>query len=351
MKRYLKLWLTIGLMIVLTFALTGCGGGDSKGTASKPDSSGKSAQGEKLAIKFGHHHSVGGAVDKFANKLAEISKEKSDGNIEIQVFPGAQLGQEQEAIDGVNMGTLQMSIISPGMMDKYHPVFGIETMPFIFDSWDHADKALNGPAGEEMTKMLLEKSKIRILGYYHLGFRHMITRSKPIEKFEDINGLKMRSPEAWVWIRMFELLGTKPTPVTWGEAYTALQTGVVEGMESPAQNIIDMKFYEVTKNLTLDQHMFGTMTVITNEGFWQGLSDEQKQIIETSVKEALDYCNENVTRVEDTNAVKKLKELGMKVIEINDSDKWREAVTPMYEEFKERAPGADKIMELIDKAR
>lgn len=339
MKRFKSIVIFM-VMITMILILFGC-----SSTTTAP-TSGQDNKTEKLVIKFGHHHSVDGAVDSFANKFAEIAKQKSNGNIEIQVFPGAQLGQEQEAIDGIQLGTLQMSIISPGMMDKYLPIYGIETMPFMFDDWDHADKSLNGSAGEKLASMLVEKSNIQVLGYMHLGFRQMITRTKPITKYEDIQGLKMRSPEAWVWIRMFEKLGTKPTPVTWGEAYTALETGVVEGMESPSHNIIDMKFFEVTENLSLTNHMFGTMTVVANKDFLGGLSEEQQKIIRDSVTEALTFANKN-NKEADESAVGKLKELGMNVFEINDTEKWREAVKPMYEEFQEKAPGADEIIKII----
>lgn len=342
----------LALLLSFCLALVGCstsGGKNAQGVENGEgieQEQGETGQ-EEISIRLGHHHAVDGSVDKLANKISELAAEKSGGAMKIEVFPGGQLGQEQEAIDGINMGTLEMSIVSPGLMDQYDPIFGIETLPFIFEDWDHADSALNGEVGQVLRDRLLEESDIHIMGFMHLGFRHMITQSKPIESLEDIQGMKMRSPEAWVWVRMFELLGANPTPVTWGEAYTALQTGVVEGMESPASNILDMKFNEVTDYLILSNHMFGTITVVLNEKVYQDLTDEQQNILDEAVTEAIDDINENVARPEDKQAIETLKESGMTVIELTDVDKWRSAVEPMYEEFTEKAPGSSEVIEMI----
>lgn len=352
MKKNRTSWFLGSVLLLILIILAGCNSNkEASNENNTGDSNGENKTEEKLTIRLGHHHAVDGTVDQFSNKFAELVKEKSNGNIEVQVFPGAQLGQEQEAIDGINMGTFEMSLVSPGLMNNYTPIFGVETLPFIFDDWEHADRALNGGVGEELRDILLENSDIRVMGYMHLGFRHMITREKPITSFEDIRGLNMRSPEAWVWVRMFELLKANPTPVTWGEAYTALQTGVVEGMETPISGIHDMKFKEVTKNLFLSQHMFGTISVVINEQAWQKASENQQKIIDDAVKEGLDYMNNEVIHPSENDLLNQLKGEGMNVVEINDMDKWREAVAPMYEEFKKDAPGADKILEMIEEAK
>ncbi|UCZ52909.1 TRAP transporter substrate-binding protein [Bacillus shivajii] len=335
----------------LALVLSGCGSDDE--TPSQEEGAGDSDGGvEEVTIQLGHHHAVGGQVDQLAEKISELATEKSDGAITVDVFPGGQLGEEMEAIEGVNMGTMEMSIVSPGLMDQYSGVFGVETLPFIFEDWDHADESLNGEPGKALRENLLDNSDIRVMGYMHLGFRHMITNETPIESLDDINGLGMRSPESWVWTRMFELLGANPTPVTWGEAYTALQTGVVDGMESPASGIIDMNFHEVTNYLFLSNHMFGTISVVINDPLFSGLSEQQQALLTDAVEEAVDYLNENVTKPADEEAIIVLEEeKGMTVIENHDIDHWRESVEPMYDEFIERAPDAEEIIDLINELR
>lgn len=310
-------------------------------------------EGESVAIKLGHHHPASSQVDQLANKVAELTKEKSEGKIEISVYPGGQLGEELEAIESVNMGSMDMSIVSPGLMDDYSDLFGVETMPFLFDDWDHADRSLNGEVGEFLRDNLLENSRIRVMGYMHLGFRHMITVEKhKINDIDDLNGLAVRSPESWVWTRMFELLEANPTPVTWGEAYTALQTGVVDGMESPASGVIDMNFHEVTDHLFLSQHMFGTITLVINEKVYDDLTEDHKEILDQAADEAINYINEKITRHDDENSIIQLKEeYGMTVTEIDEIEQWRAKVEPMYDEFIDRVPEAEEVINMVESER
>src|SRR5699024_1747319 len=190
------------------------------------------------------------------------------------VYSGGQLGEEGELIDGVNDGTVDASIVSPGLMDDYSDLFGIETMPYVFDDWDHADKVLNGEVGEIMKDDLLENSNIRLLGYLHFGFRNLLTtEGNEVKSVEDMEGLDVRSPESWVWTQMFKEWGANPTPVTLGEAYSSVQTGVVDGLENPASVNTDNKYYEVTDNLTLTEHMFGTINFVINNDTYESLSE------------------------------------------------------------------------------
>ncbi|MFA1820096.1 TRAP transporter substrate-binding protein [Virgibacillus oceani] len=339
-----KKHIAVLLFFVLGF-LVGCNQSDTSGEAG--------SEGETVSIQLGHHHPANSQVDQLANKLSELTAEISDGDIDISVYPGGQLGEELEAIESINMGSMDMSIISPGLMDDYSALFGIETMPFLFDDWDHADRSLNGEVGEFLRDSLLESSSIRVMGYMHLGFRHMITtENHQINGLDDMQGLSVRSPESWVWTRMFELLEANPTPVTWGEAYTALQTGVVEGMESPASGVIDMNFHEVTDHLFLSQHMFGTISLVINESVYEGLSEQHKDIMIQAAEEAIDYTNEEVTRPDEEKSIIELEEEhDMTITEIDAIEKWREKVEPMYDEFIDRVPESEEVFNMVENER
>jgi len=176
----------------------------------------------KLVVKFGHHHAVASSMDKYANKFGELVKAKSNGEIEVRVFPGAQLGQEGEAGDGVHMGTLQTTISSSTFFNKYLPEMGFDYLPYLWDNREHIEKVVKGPIMEEVNQRLLAKSNVRNLGWMQIGFRHMLFKNKEVKKLEDIKGLKMRAPQSYWFIEMFRLLGAKPTAITWGEVYTAL---------------------------------------------------------------------------------------------------------------------------------
>jgi len=308
------------------------------------------AQDEKIIIKLGHHHNVGGLVDMLSNKFKELAEEKSDGRLRIDIFPGAQLGQEREAGEGILMGTLQMSVVSASIYDNTVNGFGVDMLPFVYDSFEEQIGIFNdSPVGEELEAKLLEKGG-RILGWLTPGSRSMIFTEKPVKTFEGMKGLKMRSPESDLFIGMFRALGSRPTAITWGEAYTALQTGVADGMESPPGMIKDMKFYEVAKYCLLTNHMWGAMNLIINENLFQKLPEDIQNIIVESGKEAIDFANRFA--IEDQEkATAWLKEQGMVFFEIADEEreKFKEALLPVDTQWVEKHKATElfeKILEL-----
>lgn len=309
------------------------------------------AQEEKIIIKLGHHHNVGGLVDMLSNKFKEIVEEKSNDRLRIDIFPGAQLGQEREAGEGILMGTLQMSVVSASIYDNTVDGFGVDMLPFVYDSFEQQIEIFNNsPVGKELEAKLLEKGG-RILGWLTPGSRSMIFTDKAVKTLEDMKGLKMRSPESDLFIGMFRALGSRPTAITWGEAYTALQTGVADGMESPPGMIKDMKFYEVTKYCLLTNHMWGAMNLIINEKLFQKLPENIQKVIIESGKEAIDHANQFA--IEDQEkSITWLKEQGMIFYECagEEREKFKEALLPVDTEWVEKHKANalfEKIQELI----
>jgi tripartite ATP-independent transporter DctP family solute receptor len=299
----------------------------------------------KLVIKFGHHHAVGGSMDQYAHKFAELVKAKSKGEIEVRVFPGAQLGQEGEAAEGVHLGTLQTTIASSPFMSKYLPEMGFDYLPYLWDSREHIEKVIKGPIMQEVHQKLLAKSNVRILGWMQIGFRHMLFKNKEVKKVADMKGLKMRSPQIYFFIEMFRALGASPTAITWGEVYTALQTGVVDGLETPFSGAVDMKFMEVTKYWALTKHMFSLMPHHINETFYKGLSPNYQKIIQEAVWEAIAWNDKKAEDYEE-QCRKIMEKRGMVFNEVN-REEWRAAVMPVYEGFYRKAPEAKSIIEKI----
>src|SRR5699024_7110089 len=172
----------------------------------------------------------------------------------------------------------------------------------------------------------LENSNIRLLGYLHFGFRNLLTtEGNEVKSVEDMEGLDVRSPESWVWTQMFKEWGANPTPVTLGEAYSSVQTGVVDGLENPASVNTDNKYYEVTDNLTLTEHMFGTINFVINNDTYESLSEEQQETLDELSQEALKDANENIMRPRDEEAFEELEEK-LNIIELDDLEKWESKV-------------------------
>lgn len=305
---------------------------------------------DKLLIRYGHHHAVGGSEDMYAHKFADLVKEKSDGAIEVSVMPGAQLGQEGEAGEGIHLGTLQTTVCSSPFFNKYVKEMGIDYLPFIWEGWDHAARALNGDAGAEMNKRLAAvKSNVKILAWHQIGFRHMLFVKKRVKTVNDLKGLKMRSPESRVFIGMFRSLGTKPTPITWGEVYTALQTGVVDGMECPFQSGIDMKFVEVAKHWTETGHMFSNMPHLVNEKWYNSLSPEYQKHLLEAAQEAAKWSTAR-ERQKEKEVKGRLAKMGCTFEQV-DRKPFRDLMTKVYDEFYKTAPDGRSLMELILKDR
>jgi TRAP-type transport system periplasmic protein len=307
-------------------------------------------QADAQTLRLGHHHAVGGQVDQTANLFEKLVKEKSNGKLTIKVFPAAQLGQEREAFEQLNQGILDMTITTLGLMDKYWPPIAAETMPFLWRDWTHAEKVIYGKWGEEIANGIFKNTNAKILDILGAGFRHMLFRGEPVTKVENMRGMKMRSPESFAWIRMFELLGAKPTPVTWGEVYSAMQTGVAEGLESPALMVLDMKFNEVTKSLVKTNHMFGSMGVCINKKSFEKLSPDFQKVILQAGKEAAQWST-RYSKEGESKAFALLTEKGMKVVEPENIQAWAAKVKPLWEEIASKRPGSGELIKILNETK
>lgn len=304
-----------------------------------------SASGE--TIRLGHHHAVGGRIDQAANHFAQLVTERSDGALEVQVYPGAQLGQEREAIDLVNQGGIDITITSAPLLERFYPPMAVAAAPFLFTDWDMARNAFQGQFGDELRAGIREVSNVETLGFFHTGFRDLLFVDAAPTTISEIEGMRMRSPENFVWVTMFELLGTRPTPVTWGEVYTAMQTGVAEGLDSSAASAIDMHFDEVTSSLLKTNHMFGTMTINMNGTKFESLPTATQELLRQAALDTGDYIDLEVSIPAEQKAYATLEELGMTIIDPAQPAEWQDAITPLLDEIAARAPGADHYIDML----
>lgn len=310
---------------------------------------------EEVTLRLGHHHATGAIPDVLANKLSELAAEKSGGAMTIDVYPGAQLGQELEAADGIMMGTLDMSIVSSPVFDRYVEPMGLDMVPFVFENPTETLYLFQETEiGEILEERMLEQGA-RILGWIVLGGRDMIFVDKNITSVDEMQGLHMRSPEIDLFINMFEALGCVSTSVTWGEAYTALQAGLVDGMESPPSATRDMSFYEVTDYSLRTQHMVGTMNLVINENVYESIPDSLKPVLLEAAAEAIDYTNEYALQ-EDARAVDFLEDQGMVFNEVTpeDRDKLMELMEPVqirWAEDRNAVDIMDRALEILAEYR
>lgn len=279
-------------------------------------------------IRFGH-----GAAETNERHLAvmhfkELVEEKSNGGIQVEVYPAEQLGSEAEMIESVSFNDLQM--VAASAFSQYDPRISVFELPYLFDSYEEAWRTLDGKIGEEVAEPFLDHN-LRIVGYFENGFRH-VTSNVPVETPEDLKGIKIRTPEFPLSISTFRALGANPTPMAFGELYMALQQGAVDAQENPVANAYSNRFQEVQKYLNLTAHQYMPLPVAISEEFWKTLSSEEQEIIKESTLETAQF-HRDLLRENEEKMIRELKTDGMQIIE-PDLAPFREETKEVYESFK-----------------
>ena len=224
----------------------------------------------------------------FAEEVAKIVNEKSQGRVKITLFPNSQMGNTSEMVDGVKSGSLGMSHNDFSVLSKFHKDIAIFNTPYLFRDIDHAVLATNpetSPLLAKMSEELVNSSGLRILGSFFRGTRHLTTNF-PVYSPDDLKGKKIRGVPYPVWMSMIKGMGGIPTPVEFAELTTALMTGLVVGQENPLDNIYTMRTFEVQSHVILTHHMHSCLTVIINERIWKSISENDQQIIVDAVESA-----------------------------------------------------------------
>ena len=198
----------------------------------------------KIILKAAHTANPDEPYHKGMLELKRVVEKETKGEVEIQIFPNGQLGSEKETIEGLKLGTVDITSVSNGNLTNFVPELGIFDLPFLFRDRPHMYKAMDGSPGKILSKAMADKG-FRILGFYEAGIRHIMTTSKPINNIGDLQGLKIRTMGVKAHVASFNAFGAKATPMAYGELYGAMQQGVVDGAEAANTNYNSKKFYEV----------------------------------------------------------------------------------------------------------
>jgi len=291
---------------------------------------------DPLTIKFAHSGSKTHPYSVGLEKLEPILERNSGGAIKLQVFCCAQLGSERELAEGTRLGTIHMtSVAAEGALPAWVPELQVFGLPFLVRDRAHAYKILDGPIGKELESKLAAQGFVT-LGWWELGFRNMTSKNKPIKAPADLNGLKMRVQEAKVWLGFMRALGAIPTPIPFGELYSALQQGVVDGQENPIVTIVSMKFYEVQKQVGLTEHTYTSLPVMASKKWWDTLTAAQRQIIADSVRASVAEQRKTVSAQVD-EGVAFLKGQGVTISEV-DKAKFVEATKDVPKLVADQVP-------------
>ena len=301
---------------------------------------------EKITFRLGNLFPVGHFDTDGYTKMAEEMAKRSNGMIEMQVFPSSQLGSEREQTEQVDAGALECHG-SGGAIQNYAPGLGAWSLPFLFRSADHYNHVMDGPIGDTFRDMLLAKSNIRILAVFPTGTRMFFNSGNPPTKLADFKGIKICVDDQPISAQIWRALGSNPVPIAFSELYTALKTGVVDAGENPPFNVLNLKYYEVASNLVKTRHSVTTMAMMCNESWWQGLPQEARDIITASIAAVLPWRRQ-IPWDEEAKAIDGLKEHGMKIYDIENRSEFESALQPLYKEFGERTGTADLIKQIQD---
>ena len=243
------------------------------------------AQAQAMKITLGHGAAPGNPRHEASLKFAEVLKAKTNGRIEVQVAPSAQLGDDAAMVTALRTGALDMSANSQGAVANAVPEYAAYGMPFLFATPAQAFRLLDGPLGKELADRTAEKGMV-LLGTWDNGIRHMTNSKRPISKVEDMKGLKMRVPPDATLVDIMKSLGAESQQIRFAELYVALQQGVVDGQENPLVNIHASKLYEVQKHLALTSHQFQMTPLLMSKRTWDRLSDADKRAVQEAATEA-----------------------------------------------------------------
>ncbi len=302
----------------------------------------------EITLRSSDTHPDGYPTVEGVKAMAAEVKEKSGGRICIEVFPSSQLGEEKDTIEQTQFGVIDMVRASFGSFNDIVPVTQLMSLPYLFRSEEHQHAVMDGPIGEEIAKAFEEKDLIA-LAYYDGGARNFYNSQKPIQSVEDLKGMKFRVMQNDVFVDMMAALGANATPMPYGEVYSSIQTGVIDGAENNFPSYDSSGHAEVAKYFTLDQHLMVPELVAVSKIAWDKLSPEDQEIMRTAAKNSA-TVQRRLWAEQEKASEEKVVAAGAEVIKDVDKTAFIEAMAPVYEKYV-TTPEAQDLVKRIQETQ
>jgi tripartite ATP-independent transporter DctP family solute receptor len=289
------------------------------------------AGGDETVLKLAHGLDASHPVHEAMVYVAERVEELSEGALRVDVYPSGQLCTERECMELLQIGSLGMTKVSAAIMENFIPAYRVLGLPYLFRDEDHRFRVLDGEIGR---RLLAEGESRRLLGltFYDAGSRSFYTKSRPIERPTDLAGLKIRVMESATAVRMVNALGGSPTPIAWGELYTALQQGVVDGAENNPPSFFSSRHYEVAKYLSLDEHTSVPDVLVVSTVIWKHLTAQEQVWLRQAAEESA-VLQRELWRVATEEALAAVAEAGVTVLR-PDKSPFVDQVQGMIESYR-----------------
>ncbi|WPP50048.1 TRAP transporter substrate-binding protein [Catalinimonas niigatensis] len=286
---------------------------------------------EITVLRLAHELSVDHSVHQAMVYMAEQLEKKSEGKLQLKIYPSGQLGSERESLEMLQFGSLAMTKVSAAVMEGFVEKYKIFGLPYLFESKAHAFRVLDGEIGQEILNSG-EEYWLKGLGFYDSGYRSFYTKDRPINTPSDLEGMKVRVMKSNTAIEMVKAMGGSPTPIAWGELYTALQSGVADAAENNAPSFYLSRHYEVCKYYSIDEHTQVPDVLLISQVVWNKLSEQEQQWVQEAADESVVRQRE-LWEVSEREAMEAVEAAG---VEINYPDKepFQEDVQSVYAEFE-----------------
>ncbi|WP_282035552.1 TRAP transporter substrate-binding protein [Saccharicrinis aurantiacus] len=299
---------------------------------------------DTTTLKLAHGLDPSHPVHKAMVYMAEELEKESVGKMSIEIYPSGQLGGEQQCVELLQIGSLAITKVSAAVLESFTPNYQVLGLPYVFRSREHHFNVMDGPIGEEFLNST-EQFNLKGLCFYDAGFRSYYSVNKPINTKDDLKGLKIRVMKSQTAMNMVKAMGGSPTPISWGELYTALQSGVVDGAENNPPSLHTSRHYEVCKYYTLNEHTCVPDVIIISTVVWNKLSEQEQKWLKAAAEKSVSKERELWHQAEE-HALEIVKDAGMEII-IPDKEPFMKMVEPIYEAYKSQP----EIYDLIQRIR
>lgn len=287
--------------------------------------------GRSIVLRLSHSMSPGPtALHVFGNTFRELAEKATAGAVTIRIFPSGTLGQEREVVQQVQEGLVDFMVSGTAIWGSVAPRLQVFDFPFLWRDWNHVHRIVDGPIGHESADYLERAVRMRPLAWGDsFGFRQVVTRSRDISEPRQLAGLKIRTIQSAIYVKAIQLMGASPTPMAFGEVYTSLQTGVIDGYEHDASTTVQQRFYEVAHHMTRTKHIAGVIGLFASARSLSRLSSDIRDALERAALDASSAQREVGPR-EDSAATAQLSSFGMSIRDI-DGREFRERAEHLWE--------------------
>lgn len=299
--------------------------------------------GPKIKFRLAHTTPPGNHITLAYEKFVDLVKEKSNGKIKVQLFPGAVLGSDRVLVESAQKGSLEIGVSSTPNLANFSPMFMVFDLPYITQPRNQAKLYSSIDPGGPLNAYLENVSNeigLQPIMYAEYGYRNFVSTSRPLNNVADLAGLKMRTTDSPVEIAVAQALGTNPAPVAWGEVYTALQQGTIDAEGNTFPHMYGAKHHEVLKYAITSGHNYGMQVAMANKKWWDGLSDEAKEIISSAAKEAVEYQRTVLYPKNEEEARKGFEKAGILVHDATDAelDEFKVLTQPVFDQYAAKLP-------------